>query len=220
MFFKKNGGILGSTRKLEAQIEEFLDKVLESGQIFSKAFEIYLQKGAVDEFERSLEEVQNIERAADALRRNIEFELYSRTRIPDLRSDVLRLLENMDGLTNIYKANLFRLSIQTPTISHEFSAEFQNLAQIAVQCVDTLVVAARSFFRDLDAVRENVRKVVSLETEADKISSPLQRSIFSSELSLDQKMHLRYFVERIDELANQAEDVADQLAISAIKRRI
>jgi hypothetical protein len=33
-------------------------------------------------------------------------------------------------------------------------------------------------------------------------------------------MQLRYFVERFDELANQSEDIADQLAISAIKRRI
>jgi hypothetical protein len=33
-------------------------------------------------------------------------------------------------------------------------------------------------------------------------------------------MHLRYFVERIDELANSAEDVADALQIYTIKRRI
>jgi predicted phosphate transport protein (TIGR00153 family) len=194
--------------------------VLESGQVFSNAFEIYLQKGAVDEVESSLEEIQNIEHAADNLRRNIELELYTRTLIPDLRSDVLRLLENIDSLTNMYKANLFRLSIQQPDISTQFCEEFRKLSQTAVQCVDTLIITARSFFRDLDAVRNNVRKVVALETDADRISSPLQRNIFASELSLDQKMHLRYFVERIDELANQAEDVADQLAISAIKRRI
>ena len=56
MFFKKGGPLLGGTRKLEAQIDEFLDKVLESGQVFSKAFGIYLQRGAVEEFESSLDE--------------------------------------------------------------------------------------------------------------------------------------------------------------------
>jgi uncharacterized protein Yka (UPF0111/DUF47 family) len=62
--------------------------------------------------------------------------------------------------------------------------------------------------------------VIFYETQADKLSTKLQRAIFESELSLERKMHLRYFVERIDDLANSAEDVADTLAIYAIKRRI
>jgi hypothetical protein len=69
-------------------------------------------------------------------------------------------------------------------------------------------------------VADLVREVALLETKADEVSSPLQRSIFDSDLNLSQKMQLRYFVERFDELANQSEDIADQLAISAIKRRI
>ena len=69
-------------------------------------------------------------------------------------------------------------------------------------------------------MRDHNAKVIFHETEADKIGTKLQRAIFSSELPLDRKSHLRYFVERIDELANSAEDVADTLAIYAIKRRV
>ena len=156
----------------------------------------------------------------DDLRRNIEVELYRRTLIPDLRGDVLQLLENIDDLNNIYKADLFRISVQQPDILVAFRPDFLQLAQTAVTCVDSLVAAARSFFTDIDTVREKIREVVRLESEADEISSPLQRKIFSSDLDLAHKTNLRYFVERIDELANQAEDVADQLAIYAIKRRI
>ena len=82
------------------------------------------------------------------------------------------------------------------------------------------MLAARAFFRDIEAVRDHASKVIFLETEADKIGTKLQRAIFSSDLPLERKIHLRYFVERIDELANAAEDVADALAIYAIKRRI
>ena len=99
MFFKNNKSLLGRTRKLEAQIDEFLDKVNQCGKAFSAAFEIYLEKGVVDDFDKYMSEVQTIEREADDLRRNIEVELYRRTLIPDLRGDVLRLLENIDDLS-------------------------------------------------------------------------------------------------------------------------
>ena len=33
-------------------------------------------------------------------------------------------------------------------------------------------------------------------------------------------MHIRYFVERIDDIANKAEDLADTLLIYTIKRRL
>ena len=58
------------------------------------------------------------------------------------------------------------------------------------------------------------------ESEADKISTKLQRGIFASDLPLERKIHLRYFVERIDDVANKAEDVADTLQIYTIKRKI
>ena len=50
--------------------------------------------------------------------------------------------------------------------------------------------------------------------------SSLARKIFDSKLPLDQKMHLRYFVEKIDRICDQAEDIADEIQIYAIKRSI
>jgi uncharacterized protein (UPF0335 family) len=47
----------------------------------------------------------------------------------------------------------------------------------------------------------------------------LKRAVFASDLELAHKTQLRYFVERVDELANEAEDIADYLAIYTIKRQ-
>ncbi|MDP7523996.1 MAG: DUF47 family protein [Arenicellales bacterium] len=218
--FRKTTALLRTSRKVESQIDEFLDQVVSSGLVFSRAFDVFLKSGACQEFDNLMYEVQAIERKGDELRRSIETELYSRTLIPDLRSDVLRLVESVDKLTNIYKANLFRLSIQKPEIPGPLKPKYAELVRLTIACAEAVVVAARLFFRDHEAVRDSVKKVVLLETEADKVSSPLQRQIFDSDLDLGHKMHLRYIVERLDELANQAEDIADQLAISAIKRRI
>ncbi|MCZ6488054.1 MAG: DUF47 family protein [Gammaproteobacteria bacterium] len=212
--------LFNKTRVLEQQIDEFFDKVSELGLVFSSALEVYLTDGANDEFDAFLQQAASIEGKGDTLRRTIEVELYAQTLIPDLRGDVLRLLEDMDHLMNVYEGNLFRISIQQPDVPEEFHSGYLELTRTVVTCVESVVLAARSFFRDINAVRDHNAKVIFYETEADKKGTRLQRAIFASDLSLDRKMHLRYFVERIDELANSAEDVADTLAIYAIKRRI
>lgn len=212
--------LFSGTRSLENQIDEFLDKVSEAGMVFGRAIRVYLNNGASEEFEGFLGQAAVIERRGDELRRSIETELYARTLIPDLRADVMALLEGMDHLINIYEGDLFRISIQSPDIPQEFHAGYLDLTETVVSCVDSVVLAARAFFRDIDSVRDHGSKTIFLETEADKIGTKLQRAIFSSSLPLERKMHLRYFVERIDELANSAEDVADALQIYTIKRRI
>ena len=219
-FNLKVPSLFGRTKELESQIDEFLDIVTKSGLIFKRAIDVYLEVGPCEEFEEFLKKVESIEAHGDNLRRDIESKLYIQTLIPDLRGDVLSLLEHVDNIINIYEANLFRFSIQTPDIPHEFDEGFLKLTEIVITCVESLVFASRSFFRDINTVRDHVRKVLFYESEADRISTKLQRKIFASELDLSRKRHLTYFVENIDLLANSAEDVADELAIYAIKRKI
>ena len=217
---KKVSHLFSGTRSLENQIDEFLDKISEAGMVFGRAMRVYLDQGPSDEFDSFLDQAADIERRGDELRRTIEAELYVRTLIPDLRGDVLALLESMDHLVNVYEGDLFRISIQSPDIPEQFHAGYTELVETVMSCVDSVVLAARAFFRDIEAVRDHCSKTIFLETEADKIGTKLQRAIFASSLPLERKMHLRYFVERIDELANSAEDVADALQIYTIKRRI
>lgn len=219
-FSLKTPSLFGRTKELEGQIDEFLDVVTQSGLIFDRAIDVYLEKGPCNDFEEFLLKIESIEARGDNLRRDIETKLYIQTLIPDLRGDVLSLLEHVDNIVNIYEANLFRFSIQQPEIPNEFNKGFYKLTQVVITCVESMVLSSRSFFRDINAVRDHVRKVLFYESEADRLSSKLQRKIFASKLNLERKRHLQYFVENIDELANSAEDVADEISIYAIKRKI
>ena len=220
MNFQRATSLFGRTRHLEAKIDEFLDQITQSGLVFKRAMSLYLDAGSSEEFGDFMKQEDKIETRADNLRREIETELYAQTLIPDFRGDVLRLLEDMDNLANIYEGNLYRFSIQRPDIPQVYNKGFNDIVETAVACVDEVVLAGRAFFRDIESVRDHCSKVIFYESEADKIGTKLQRAIFSSELPLERKMHLRYFVEHIDDLANAAEDVADTLSIYTIKRRI
>jgi len=66
-----------------------------------------------------------------------------------------------------------------------------------------------------------MHKVSYWETESDKISTRLQRTIFRrDDLHLSEKIQLRDFVRRIDKIADRAEDASDKLSIFAVKRSL
>lgn len=212
--------LFGRTRDLEGQIDEFLDKLSESAVMFRLAIRTYLKEGANGEFKSKLKAVNKLESDADDLRRNIEKELYTHTLIPDARGDVLGLIETLDHLLNLFEGTLWAIAIEKPDIRGDYEDGFRKLTNMVVQAADALVLAARSFFRSPHTVGDYNHKVMVYEKEADKISTKLKQDIFDSKLDLAEKAHLRNFVEQIDNVADWAEDVADRLAIYAIKRTV
>jgi len=206
------------TRALESEIDAFLDKLSQSGMLFKRAVQIYLNEGVSAEFDQKLQAVNRLESEADHLRRSIVTQLYTQTLIPESRGDVLGLLENLDSLINIEEGTLWSFSIERPEIPPEFHGDFAVLCDQAVNAAESIVLASRAFFRNIEAVADHMHKVMFYEKEADKVSSKLKRAIFDTDLPLYRKAHLRNFVEHIDNVADRSEDVADRLSVYTIKR--
>jgi predicted phosphate transport protein (TIGR00153 family) len=209
-------------RKLEIvkRIDDFLDNVSESGLLFKLGVDSYL-KGNVESFEKKLEDITQTENQGDSLRRSLEEQLYLQTLIPESRGDVLELLENMDTLLDCFKGAMWRFEIEYPTIPSVIHDDFKELVECVVDSVEAMVRSARAFFKDIAAVSDHMHKVSYWEKQSDKVSTRLQRSIFrQNELQLSHKLQLRDFVIHIDQIADQAEDVADKLSIYVIKRSL
>ncbi len=209
--------IFNKTKKLESQIDQFCDKVDEGAMSFKIGIRSFLD-GDFSAFEDKLKQVNELESQGDTLRRDVERRLYEQTLIPDSRGDVLGLLENMDTILNNCEGAMWQFAIEKPEIPAEFHADYNNLVDSAVAAVEQLVMAARAFFRDAESVSDHMHKVLFYEKEGDKISTRLKMAIFAGDLELARKAQLRNFVEHIDNIADAAEDVADRLAIYAIKR--
>ena len=218
--FAKNLTLFRRTKALEAQIDEFLDKLSQSALVFRRAVEIYLAEGATAEFDEKLVQVNDLESQADKLRRSVETQLYAETLIPESRGDVLGLIENLDSVINLCEGGLWAFSIETPDIPEEFHADYRALTEQVINTVESLVLGSRAFFRNIEAVHDHMHKVMFYEKEADKLSTKLKKAIFATDLPLSHKAHLRNFVVHIDNLANKSEDVADRLAIYTIKRTV
>ncbi len=220
MFGFKTESLFGQTKQLEREIDQFVDILSEVGLVFKSIVSLYLNNGNTDKFDEMVKQVSGMESKADKITKEVERALYEDTLIPDARSDVLRLLEHMDELIGMYQGNCYHFSIQKPDFPKDFHEDLINLSETVVNCVESLCLTVRSFFRDIKSVRDNAHKVTFYEKESDIQFSSLARKIFNSDLPLDQKMHLRYFVEKIDRICDQAEDIADEIQIYAIKRSI
>ncbi len=220
MFGFKTESLFGQTKQLEREIDQFVDILSEVGLVFKSIVSQYLNDGYTDKFDGMVKQVSEMESRADKITKEVERTLYEETLIPDARSDVLRLLEHMDELIGMYQGNCYHFSIQKPDFPENFHKDLINLSNTAVNCVESLCLTVRSFFRDIKSVRDNAHKVTFYEKESDMQFSSLARKIFDSDLPLDQKMHLRYFFEKIDRICDQAEDIADEIQIYAIKRSI
>ncbi len=208
-----------SNKIIENKIDEFLDVVAEGGLVFREGVKAYLESDAQD-FEERLKSIDKLESRADKLSKEVESNLYSQSLIPEHRGDVLGLLENADNIIDTAKASLYQFSVEQPEIPKELNDQYLKLAEACYLSVEAVIVSARAFFRDVDSVKDNLYKVHHYEKEADNISDALKRKIFSGSLDLAHKIHLRYFALNVEKVSDKAEDVADRLAIYAIKRTI
>ncbi|MEH0664977.1 DUF47 family protein [Vibrio scophthalmi] len=223
---KTKFSFMNTTHQLKRNIDAFYDLLGDSTDVFRIILKLYLansvapSKDNETQIELRFEQLSRIEISADNLRRDVESILYEKTLVPDLRSDLLKLIEGVDVLINLQQASAFNLINERPTIPQAYHDDFLELQTTVAQCCEHLIQACRAFMRDQNQVRDHVHKVIFVESEADKLSTRMKQKVFSSDMELAQKIHIRYFIERIDNVANFAEDIADSLVIYAIKRSL
>ena len=209
----------GTTRELEGQIDEFLDKVSEGGLVFRSGLGAYLE-GRTTVAEEKLELLSVLEKRCDALRRSIETTLYTEMLIPESRSDVLQLLSDVDDLLDGFKHSLMGIVVERPDVPPEYREAMVELGEQVIEASEYTVRAARAFFRDAPTIRDHVHKIGYFEEESDRVSLRLVRQIFASDLPLAHQLHLRGTIRLIAEIADNAEGCGDRLTIFAIKRSL
>ena len=107
MFGLKTNSLFGDTKKLEREIDEFVDILSEVGLVFQEIIPVYLESGNTDRFNSMVTQVSEMESKADKITKEVERTLYEETLIPDARSDVLRLLEHLDEVIGLYQGNCY-----------------------------------------------------------------------------------------------------------------
>ena len=208
-----------TTKKLILEIDEFFDAIDNGSLVFKEGVSNYL-KGDTDKFAENLKAIDKLEAKADSIRRKVENDLYAHSLLPQHRGDILRLMEKCDDTLDLMKENLYQFDVEIPLIPKKLNTDILKLAKISVSAIDALIPAARAFFKDPLTVKDKIHRVYFFEKEADKLANNIKRKVFHEfpNLTLSEKIHLRYFTLHIENVSDAAEVVADILSILAIKR--
>jgi predicted phosphate transport protein (TIGR00153 family) len=206
------------TRKLILRIDDFFDIIEEGLLIFREGIASYLRNDKA-EFTRHLKRIDDLESRADKLQKSIEDDMIIYSILPQHRSEVANLLEQIDDLIDTCKEILTQFDVEIPAIPRELNQDFTSLTQTVTNSCEELIPAARAFFKQPHTVRNQLNKVYFYEREGDNQSNRIKKHIFHNmnNLSLAEKSHLRYFTHHIERLSDRAESVADLLSGMAMR---
>jgi uncharacterized protein len=202
-------------------IDGFMNTIDQGMLIFKEGIKNYLF-GKRENFLDNLRTISNLETEADIAKRKIEQLLYTQSLMPQLRGDILRLLEDLDDIIDLAKTSLYQFDVEIPLIPVELNHDMIKLSELSCSAVESVIPASRAYFRDPEAVKERIHRVYLYEKEVDKLADAIKRRVFHEmpNLSLSEKFHLRYFTLHVESLSDAAERAADLLAIMAIKRTV
>jgi hypothetical protein len=139
--------------------------------------------------------------------------------LPHHRSEVSSLIDVLDEIIDTIKSSLNEFSIELPDIPVSLHHSILSITEASINAGEELIPAARAYFVAPYTVREKLLKVYFFESETDKISKGVKKTIFQemNELDLAHKAHLRYIIHHIENISDTAQKAADLLSGMAIK---
>jgi hypothetical protein len=207
-----------TTKNLIIKIDEFFDDIDLGLLVFREGIKAYLDKD-MDAFQRHLQKVDYLENNADRLQREIENEMITHSILPQHRSEVSTLIDELDEIIDALKSSLNEINIEMPDIPASLNKNLISLTETSINAAEELIPAARAYFKAPYTVREKLLKVYYFESETDKLSFSAKKIIFQdmNELDLAHKAHLRYIIHHIENVSDLAQKAADLLSGMAIK---
>ncbi len=211
--------IFKKTHELEQMILTFLLNIIQAGIFYDQAMQTYLDEGANDSFSDLVKKVSALEAENDAYRRKIENNLYQYMILPDMRSDILKLLEMCDKVINKYESNLLVVSVEKPKVFSSLKEDLIKIIHWDLECVGSLVSGVRHFFLGKE-IKAFTLQTYQFEHKVDECALKLKEMVFNEKIELARQIQLKEFIYHIEKISDIAEDAADILNIMAVKHAL
>src|SRR5664280_425798 len=134
-----------TTRNLIIKIDEFFDDIDLGLLVFREGIKAYLEKD-MDAFLRHLQKVDWLENNADRLQREIENEMITHSILPQHRSEVSALIDELDEIIDALKSSLNEINIEMPDIPSSLNKNFISITETSINAAEELIPAARAYF--------------------------------------------------------------------------
>jgi predicted phosphate transport protein (TIGR00153 family) len=211
--FKKN-------LRIKAKIEDYLTVVNQVLDQYLESIEYYLENHLNDHFNTCVKLTHGFESKADDLRREIETELFGKSLLPEVREDIIQIIDLMDKIPGMCERVLRSIYTQNIVLPNEFDDRVKELVELGVACCRPLKEAVMDVLGPCEKIKEITRTIDTNESVADKLEWEIIHDIFHGDFEPFDRIMYRDVVLWIASLPDLAERICDQLTIFAIKRTV
>lgn len=200
-------------------LQEHAEKLKECAWAFQEAMECHMSDQC-HTFDQHKQQVDEIEREADAIKRRIRGHLPKGTMLQMDKFELFRYLKEQDSVLDAMKDSLSWISYrETHRIPDELRKDFAKLVDSSVDPVETLCVMldeARKYFisfseKQRQVVKEIITSLRQKEHEADKVEKSLKRKIFSMDKDPVTIFHTVMLAEKLGGIADHVEHAGDMM---------
>ena len=203
-------------------LEEHAAIVKDCAGVFQHAVECnVLQK--YDRFDDLRQEIIQMERKADAVKRRIRGHIPLGTLMPVDKFQLFRFLREQDSVMDAVEDALDWLSYRPESaIPEELQTDFSTFVDVVVDPIDEMsrmVTEAREYFNSYSeqqrvVVKEIITKLRHQEREADRVEDKIKRKVFSMDVDPVTVFHIVRLAETI---ADHAENAGDMMRAMVAK---
>jgi predicted phosphate transport protein (TIGR00153 family) len=200
-------------------LQEHAEKVKECAWAFQQAIECHLANKC-QTFEEFRQEVIQLEREADTIKRRIRGHIPKGTLMPVYNFLLFRYLREQDQVIDSVEDALDWISFRSePGIPAELEKEFVILADAVIDPIEELskmVGEARKYFKNFSEeqrviIKSIIRKLRQQEHEADKAEDVVKQKVLNMNIDPVTVFHMVRLAEIIGSIADHAENAGDMM---------
>ncbi len=201
---------------------EHFDILLREFEAYCNCFKVYFDKGCMIDSEvlERVEIVHKAESKCDDKRREFKEFLYSGGMLPEVREDLIKLIDANDRIANRIEYVTDFYTLQKIHIFHSLTDEIYKINELTYEGLKALRKVIEVFFIDHDKAKEFIKEVQHTEHEVDKLERKFIIEVFDINTSLSEKMLLREFINLVGDISDFAENATDIINIIMIKRAL
>ncbi len=212
-FFKKE-------QQLEALIYNYLKNLGMIQRHFIKAMNTYLKEGISEDFHFLIQQTHKVESRADDLRDETNELMYSRALIPEMREDIMALLERVDEIPRSFEQILNMIQTQKIIFPAFMNLDVQELIRVSMESCDLMAKQIDVMMKKKEGIRSLMATIDQNESHCDHIERRLIIKLFESDLEPFLKLQLKEMVVVMGEISDQADRVSKRVNIMTMKRRV
>jgi len=200
-------------------LQEHAEIVKDCAWVFQQAVECHVSNKC-GRFDDLRQEIIQMERNADAVKRRIRGHLPKGTLMPVDKFQLFRFLREQDSVLDAVEDALDWLSYREESaIPQELQKDFSMFVDAVVDPIDEMskmVSEARKYFRNYDdkqrvIIKEIIRTLRLQEREADRVEDTIKKKVFNMDVDPVTVFHIVRLAETIGGIADHAENAGDMM---------